>query len=174
MAEEQAAKGAHGGEVPDRETTIWSRRVWTGSLGISLGVMGALAALVGGVYLALLRVPAAPPRTQEIGSVRATLGSEPRAPWGGVPATLTISIVDRGGAPVSNAQVTLTYDMETDSIGRRMAGMGAPGRMAAHLDGPGRYVAPVTFTMAGQWRVRFAIARGGRQEGQGEFLVTVR
>jgi len=46
MAEEQAAKGAHGGEVPDRETTIWSRRVWTGPLGISLGGMGALAALV--------------------------------------------------------------------------------------------------------------------------------
>ncbi|HEX9900198.1 MAG TPA: FixH family protein, partial [Candidatus Methylomirabilis sp.] len=72
------------------------------------------------------------------------------------------------------AKVTVTYDMVTDSIGRRMAGMGPPGRMAAHLDGPGRYVAPVTFTMAGQWRVRVAIDRAGRQEGQGEFLVTVR
>lgn len=148
--------------------------MWTGPLGIGLGAMGALAALVGGVYLALLRVPAAPPRTQQIGSVRATLGSEPRAPWAGVPAELTISIVDRGGAPVSNAKVTVTFDMETDSIGRRMGAMGPPGHIAAHLDAPGRYVAPVTFTMAGQWGVRIAIVRGEQPEGQGVFLVTVR
>jgi len=150
----------------------WWRR--TGSLVVALGVTAVVGIVAGGLYLALLRVPAAPPRTQQIGSVRATLGSEPRAPWANVPAELTILMVDRGGVSISDAKVTVTYDMETDSIGRRMAGMGAPGRMAAHLDSPGRYVAPVTFTMAGQWRVRVAIARGGRQEGQGEFLVTVR
>jgi hypothetical protein len=70
--------------------------------------------------------------------------------------------------------VIVGYDMESDSIGRRMAGMGPPGRTAAHFESPGRYTAPVNFTMAGQWRVRIAIDRGGRQEGQGEFLVTVR
>ncbi|HSD51811.1 MAG TPA: FixH family protein [Candidatus Methylomirabilis sp.] len=156
------------------DTTPERRRRGTGPLGVGLMVLVAAAVMVGGAYLTLLRVPAAPPRTQQIGSVRATLGSEPRAPWTNVPAELTITIVDRGGVSISDAKVTVTYDMETDSIGRRMAGMGAPGRMAAHLDAPGRYVAPVTFTMAGQWRVRAAIARGGRQEGQGEFLVTVR
>jgi len=142
-------------------------------MAIALAVVAAAVVLVGGVYLALMRVPAAPPRTQQIGSVRVTFGTDPRVPWTG-PAELSVSIVDGRGTPVTDAAVTLTYDMETDSIGRRMAGMGAPARMAAHLDGPGRYVAPVTFTMAGQWRVRVAIARGGRQEGQGEFLVTVR
>jgi hypothetical protein len=91
-----------------------------------------------------------------------------------VPALLTVSIVDHRGAPVSDAQVTLSYDMETDSIGRRMEGMGPPGRIAAHLGAPGRYVAPVNIIMAGLWRVRAAIARGGRPEGQGEFPATVR
>jgi hypothetical protein len=82
--------------------------------------------------------------------------------------------VDGGGVSISDAKVSVTYDMETDSIGRPMVGMGDPGRAMARMNSPGRYTALVTFTMAGQWRVRVAIARGGRQEGQGEFLVTVR
>lgn len=151
-----------------------SPRRRTGSLVVVLGVIGVVGVVAGGLYLALLRVPAAPPRTQQIGSVRVTLGSEPRAPWAGVPAELTISIVDLGGAPVSNAKVSVIYDMVTDSIGRRMEGMGPPGRIATHLNAPGRYGAPVTFAMAGQWRVRLAIARGGEPEGEGTFLVTVR
>ncbi|MBI4737829.1 MAG: FixH family protein [candidate division NC10 bacterium] len=142
-------------------------------MAIGLAVVGAIGVLVGGLYLALQRVPAAPPRTQQIGSVRVTVGTEPRVPWTG-PAELVVSIVDAGGTPVTDAAVTLTYDMETDSIGRRMAGMGEPGRAAARMDSPGRYSAPVSFRMAGQWMVRVAIDRGGRQEGQGEFLVTVR
>jgi hypothetical protein len=64
--------------------------------------------------------------------------------------------------------------MQTDSIGRRMEGMGPPSPAVAHLDAPGRYVVPVNFAMAGQWMVRVVIVRGGRQEGQGVFLVTVR
>jgi hypothetical protein len=87
---------------------------------------------------------------------------------------LTISIVGADGTPVTNAEVAVLYDMERDSIGRPMAGMGGPDRAEARLDGPGRYTTPVSFTMAGQWRVRVGIARGGRQEGEGVFLVTVR
>lgn len=157
------------------ETHVTSapRRFWTGPIGIGLAVVGAIGVLVGGLYLALLRVPAAPPRTQQIGSVRVTFGIEPRAPWAG-PAEVMISIVDARGTPVSDAEVTLTYDMETDSIGRRMAGMGEPGRATARMESSGRYTAPVTFPMAGQWAVRVAIARAGRPEGQGAFLVTVR
>jgi hypothetical protein len=150
-----------------------SRRAWTRPTAIGLAVVGAIGMLVGGLYLALLRVPAAPPRTQHIGSVRATFATDPRVPWAG-PAEVAISIVDGSGAPVADAAVTLTYDMETDSFGRRMAGMGEPGRATARMESPGRYVAPVTFTMAGQWTVRATITRGGRHEGQGVFLVTVR
>ena len=157
----------------ETHVTSTPRRFWTGPIGIGLGVLGAVAVLVGGLYLALQRVPAAPPRTQQIGTVRVTFGTDPRVPWTG-PAELTLSIVDASGTPVTNAAVTLTYDMEADSIGRRMAGMRPPGRIAAHLDAPGRYIAPVTFTLAGQWRVRVAISRMGQQEGQGEFWVTVR
>ncbi len=144
------------------------RRDRTGSLVVLLGVTGVVGIVTGGLYLALLRIPAAPPRTQQIGSVRATFATEPRVPWAG-PAEVTIWVVDAAGVPVADAEVNLTYDMHTDSIGRRMEGMGEPGRTTARLEVPGRYVAPVNFTMAGQWTVRAAIARGGRHEGQGEF-----
>lgn len=149
------------------------RRRRTAPIWIALAAVGGVGFLVGGVYLALMRVPAAPPRTQQIGSVRATFSTDPRVPWSG-PAEVKIWVVDAAGAPVSDAEVIVGYEMETDSIGRRMAGMGPPSRIAAHLDAPGLYVAPVNFTMAGQWALYVAIARGGRQEGQGRFLVTVR
>lgn len=160
-------------ERDERHTSSAPRRTRTGPIAIGLAVLGAVAVLVGGLYLALERVPAAPPRTQQIGSIRATVGTDPRVPWA-APAEVMISIVDAGGTPVTDAAVTLTYDMETDSIGRRMAGMGEPARAMARMNSPGRYTAPVTFTMAGQWAVRVAIARGGQPEGQGVFLVTVR
>jgi len=149
------------------------RRDRTGSLVVLLGITAVVGIVTGGLYLALMRVPAAPPRTQQIGSLRATFATDPRVPWAG-PAEVTIWVVDAAGVPVTDAMVTLAYDMETDSIGRRMAGMGEPGRATARMNSPGDYSALVTLTMAGQWRLRVAIARGGRQEGQGEFLVTVR
>lgn len=150
-----------------------SARRRTRPLVIGLWAFAGIGIVVGGLYLALQRVPAAPPRTQQIGSVRVTFGTDPRAPWAG-PAELRFSIVDGSGTPVTDAAVTLTYDMDTDSLGRRMAGMGDPGQATARVDSRGGYSAPVSFTMAGQWRVRVAIARDGREEGQGEFLVTVR
>jgi hypothetical protein len=85
---------------------------------------------------------------------------------------LSISNID--SSAVTDADVSLTYDMQTDGIGRPMVGMGPPGRATARMESPGRYVAPVTFTMAGQWAVRVSINRGGQQEGQGMFLVVVR
>lgn len=172
MSSQPEREGCTAGQMEVR-TGVPLRRTRTGSLVVALGITGVVGIVVGGLYFALQRVPAAPPRTQQIGFVRVTFGTDPRVPWTG-PAELRLSIVDASGTPVTDAAVTLTYEMATDSIGRRMAGMGPPGRIAAHLDAPGRYVAPVIFTMAGQWRVRVAIARGGRQEGQGEFLVTVR
>ncbi len=157
----------------ERRAAPTPRRTRAGPIVVGLAVVSAVGVLVAGLYLALQRVPAAPPRTQQIGSVRVTFGTDPRVPWTG-PAELSVSIVDGRGTPVTDAAVTLTYDMETDGIGRRMAGMGEPGRATARMDSPGRYSAPVSFRMAGQWMVRVAIDRGGRQEGQGEFLVTVR
>jgi hypothetical protein len=147
--------------------------VGKGVLAIALAIVVAVGLLTGGLYFALQRVPAAPLRTQQIGSVRATIETDPRVPWSGR-AELIVSIVDARGIPVTDAEVSMIYDMETDSLGRRMAGMGEPARATARMESPGRYTAPVNFTMAGQWRVRVAIDRGGRQEGQGEFLVTVR
>ncbi len=149
------------------------RRPWTAPIGIGLMVLAAAAAMVGGVYLVLLRVPAAPSRTQQIGTVRVTFGTDPRVPWSG-PAEVTLSVEDANGAPVTDAEVTVTYDMQTDSSGRPMGGMGAPGRATARMASPGRYTTAVTFPMAGQWAVRASIVRGGRPEGQGMFLVTVR
>jgi hypothetical protein len=87
---------------------------------------------------------------------------------------LTLSILDANGIPVTDAAVTLTYDMERDSSGRPMSGMGKPDRAMARMDSAGRYSVPVNFSMAGQWMVRVAIARAGRHEGEGAFLVTVR
>jgi hypothetical protein len=90
------------------------------------------------------------------------------------PAEVTVWLVDATGVPVTDAKVTLTYEMERDSIGRPMRGMGEPGRAMARMDSAARYSVPLTFPMAGQWRARLTIARGGRPEGQGEFLTTVR
>ena len=172
MSSQPEREGSTAGQTEAR-SGVPLRRTRTGTLVVVLGVTAVVGIVTGGLYLALQRVPAAPPRTQQIGTVRVTFGTDPRVPWTG-PAELKLSIVDASGTPVTNAAVTLTYDMEADSIGRRMAGMRPPGRIAAHLDAPGRYIAPVTFTLAGQWRVRVAISRMGQQEGQGEFLVTVR
>jgi YtkA-like len=170
------SEGQSEGIMADRTATRvgpLSGRKRKGPLPIILAVVGLIGVVVGGVYVALLRAPAAPPRTQQIGSVRATFGTEPAVPWTG-PAMATMSLQDSGGTPVADAAVTLTYDMETDSSGRRMAGMSEPGRIAARMHAPGRYVAPMTFSMAGQWVVRVAIVRAGREEGQGSFLVIVR
>jgi hypothetical protein len=159
--------------LADSRTPANRRRKSRGPVIIGLAVVGAVAVLVGGLYVALQRVPAAPPRTQRIGSVRATFATEPRAPWAG-PAEVAIWLVDAAGAPVTDATVSLTYDMERDSIGRPMSGMGGPGRAIARMDSAGRYSVPVTFSMAGQWRVRVAILRAGEPAGEGTFLVTVR
>ena len=140
---------------------------------IALAVLGLVGVVVGGVSVALLRVPAAPPRTQQIGSVRVTFGTEPALPWTG-PATLMLSIVDADGTAVTDADVSVIYVMQTDGSGRPMAGMGEPGRTTASMIAAGRYVAPVTLPMAGQWGVQVFIARGGQEEGKGTFLVIVR
>lgn len=168
-------QGVEGPGIPRMEgrTGPTPRRIRRGSRLVLLGVTAVVGIVVGGLYIALQLVPAAPPRTQEVGSVRATFTTDPRVPWAG-PAEVTIWVVDAVGVPVTDAEVTLQYDMERDSIGRPMSGMGDPGRATARMDSPGRYTAPVTFTVAGQWRVRVAIARAGRPEGQGAFLVTVR
>jgi YtkA-like len=149
------------------------RRFRRGSRLVVLGVMALVGIVVGGLYLALQLVPAAPPRTQEIGSVQVTFTTDPRVPWAG-PAEARIWVVDAAGVPVTDAEVTLHYDMGRDSMGRPMSGMGDPGRSQARMNSPGRYTAPVNFMMAGQWTVRVAITRGGRDEGQGTFLITVR
>ena len=172
MSRQPEREGSTAGQMEAR-SGVPLRRTRTGTLVVALGITGAVGIVVGGLYLALQRVPAAPPRTQEIGSIRITLGTEPRVPWAG-PAEVTIWVVDAAGVPVTDAEVTLHYDMERDSIGRPMSGMGEPGRAPARMHSPGRYTAPVTFTRAGQWMVRVTIARAGRPAGQGAFLVTVR
>ena len=170
MADATGVKAANA--TPARTDTA-PRRRRKSVLVLGLCVFAGIGIVVGGLYLALLRVPAAPPRTQQIGSVRATVETDPHVPWKG-PAMLAVSMVDTNETPVTDAEVILAYDMQTDSIGRRMAGMGEPARATADMNAPGRYVAPVNFPMAGQWVVRVAIRRGGRSEGEGVFLVTVR
>jgi hypothetical protein len=164
--EEMAAghTASRAGCSPRRKRSPWP---------IALAALGLVGVVVGGVYVALLRVPAAPPRTQQIGTVHVTFATAPDLPWTG-PATVALGISDGNGVDVTNVEVSLTYDMQTDGIGRPMKEMAPPSRATARMASPGRYVAPVNFTMAGQWAVQVSIERGGRPEGQGKFVVVVR
>jgi hypothetical protein len=169
-------EGQSEGVMADRTATrvgSVSGRKRNGSLPIVLAVVCLVGVVVGGLYVALLRVPAAPPRTQQIGSVRVAFATDPHVPLRG-PATVRLSISAADGTAVTDADVSLTYDMQTDGMGRPMAGMGEAGRARARMEAAGWYVAPVAFSMAGQWAVRVAIDRDGRQEGRGVFLVVVR
>ncbi len=150
-----------------------ARSRWRRPLIVGLAGMAVVGAFAGGLYLALLRVPAAPPRTQDVGRVRATFETQPRVPATGQ-ATLTLVLMDAGGSPVTGASVTFSYDMDRDGLGRPMIRMGPPGRAVASMVSPGRYAAPVAFSMSGQWTVRAAIAFDGQTEGEARFLVAVR
>jgi hypothetical protein len=77
--------------------------------------------------------------------------SEPERPRTGRLTTYTLRLVDRDGAPLSGARVSLQ--------GRMADGMTvlAPLRPTAE---PGMYRGRVVFTMEGQWNLTLRVVRG--------------
>jgi hypothetical protein len=90
--------------------------------------------------------------TTEIDGVRVEVGSVPEPPVRNHRATYTVRLIDRRGAPVTGARVTLT--------GRMADGMSvaAPLRPA---DEPGIYRGDVLFTTEGRWDLTIRVVVGG-------------
>ena len=70
----------------------------------------------------------------------------------GVPASIALAMRDRAGAPVTGLAVELWI--------RRPVGALADRRLALAEAGPGRYTAPVTLPLAGQWQFDIVARRG--------------
>lgn len=90
--------------------------------------------------------------TAHADGVTVELTSQPEQPRTKGKTSYTVRLIDRTGAPVTGAQVTLS--------GRMADGMGvlAPLRAAPE---PGVYRGEVLFTMEGPWELRVRVARQG-------------
>lgn len=95
-------------------------------------------------------------QVQAQGDLTATLETVPAPPVAGRTALLRITL-ERAGAPLEDAQVTLT---------RGMPGMQHPGdndALPAQARGAGTYEAEMTFVMGGRWDVHVAVTDAHQQ-----------
>ena len=101
----------------------------------------------GSAILALVMVAAAPgcrPSSPQAPGLEARLEVKPQPPRQG-PAAITVSLSEADGRPVAGAEVKLEGNMTH-------AGM-VPVFASARESAPGRYEAPIEFTMGGDWYI---------------------
>lgn len=113
---------------------------------------GALGTVAGALVSWSLAAADAASLTTETGGVRVEVRSAPQQPVRHRRATYTVRLTRIGGAPVTDARVTLT--------GRMADGMSvaAPLRPSGE---PGIYRGDVLFTLEGRWDLTIRVGRGG-------------
>jgi YtkA-like len=106
-------------------------------------------------------------QTSQAGPYHLTLEVNPNPPVTSHSTTLSIQLVfNASQQPITNAQVTLTSNMETMDMGID--------QVEAQSHGKGLYLASVQFSMSGPWHVQVIIALpGSKQTASATFEVGV-
>lgn len=108
----------------------------------------ALAAAGVGLWLGLTLAGCRRPAEPAAPEVTLKLAVTPDPPLVG-PATVVVTVTDPGGRPVTGAAVDLEGNMSHPGM--------SPVAGRATETGPGRYEAPLEFTMAGDWVVTVGV-----------------
>jgi hypothetical protein len=95
-------------------------------------------------------------QTQTQGDLTVTLATNPAIPIADRPTTFYVT-VQRGGAPLDGAYVTLERQMSG------MDHMGEAGKLIAQSQGDGRYEALSSFSMGSRWDVAVAVTVADQQ-----------
>jgi membrane fusion protein, copper/silver efflux system len=125
--------------------------------------MGAMAGMAGMEGMKMETPTKAGPMEKKIADLTITLSTQPEKTKAGE-NTLRLKIVDKGGKPVTDAQVSFQYTMN-------MPGMVLSKSEAKHSK-DGLYETKVNFGMAGTWDVTVIIVRPGQKEIKETFKVT--
>jgi membrane fusion protein, copper/silver efflux system len=103
------------------------------------------------------------PMEKKVGDLTLTLSTQPEKTKAGE-NTLRLKIVDKGGKPVTDAQVSFQYTMAMPSM--------ALSKAEAKHSKDGLYETKANFGMAGVWDVTVGVRRSGQKEIQEQFKVT--
>jgi hypothetical protein len=109
--------------------------------------------------------PSPQTQTARTGLYQLTLQVNPNPPSITRPATLSLLIIYKGTQQaVTNAHITLAYNMETMDMGTD--------RVDARSQQNGLYLAQMQFSMSGPWQVQVLIAVPGQKTEQATFEIT--
>jgi membrane fusion protein, copper/silver efflux system len=139
-----------------------------GMPGMSMEGMAGMAGMEGtkgmeGMKDMKMKTPAkSGPMEKKVGDLTLTLSTQPEKTKAGE-NILRLKIVDKGGKPVNDAQVSFQYTMA-------MAGM-VVSKAEAKLSKDGLYETKANFGMAGEWEVTVLVRRPGQKELQETFKV---
>jgi RND family efflux transporter MFP subunit len=125
--------------------------------------MGAMAGMAGMEGMKMETPTKAGPMEKKIADLTITLSTQPEKTKAGE-NILQLKIVDKGGKPVTDAQVSFQYTM-------LMPGMVVSKSEAKHTK-DGFYETKVNFGMAGTWDVTVIVLRSGQKEIKETFKVT--
>jgi membrane fusion protein, copper/silver efflux system len=125
--------------------------------------MGAMAGMAGMENMKMETPSKTGSLEKKIGDLTITLSTEPEKAKAGE-NTLRVKIVDNGGKPITDAQVSFQYTMP-------MPGMALSKTEAKHAK-DGLYETKVNFAMAGTWDVTVMVVRPGQKEIKETFKLT--
>jgi Cu(I)/Ag(I) efflux system membrane fusion protein len=125
--------------------------------------MGAMAGMAGMEGMKMETPTKAGPMEKKVGDVTLTLSTQPEKTKAGE-NTLRLKVTDKGGKPVTDAQVSFQYTMT-------MPGMALSKAEAKHSK-DGIYETKASFGMAGEWEVTVIVRRPGQKEIQEKFKLT--
>jgi Cu(I)/Ag(I) efflux system membrane fusion protein len=122
--------------------------------------MGAMAGMAGMEGMKVDAPTKAGPAEKKVADMTLSLSTQPEKTKAGE-NTLRLKIADKGGKPVTDAQVSFQYTMA-------MPGM-VPSKAEAKHSKDGVYESKATFSMSGAWDVTVNVRRPGQKEVQERF-----